>query len=31
MQDRQLSPLFMKLFEAFDTCLYCDGKFQSSI
>lgn len=24
-------PLFHKLCETFDTCLYCDAKFQASI
>ncbi|KAJ5087077.1 hypothetical protein NUU61_008384 [Penicillium alfredii] len=26
-----LAPSFRRIFEAFDTCLYCDGKFQHSV
>ncbi|KAF3388478.1 hypothetical protein F1880_004530 [Penicillium rolfsii] len=31
IHEGSLCPLFKNLFEAFDTCLYCGGKFQASI
>ncbi|KAJ5379689.1 uncharacterized protein N7496_002117 [Penicillium cataractarum] len=31
IHEGNLCPLFRNLFEAFDTCLYCGGKFQASI
>ena len=31
IHEGSLCPLFRNLFEAFDTCLYCGGKFQASI
>lgn len=31
MHDGNISQTFAQLFEAFDTCIYCDRKFQASI